>query len=97
MSSTKDMFKLVRDFYSSGKTHKAFCEQAGIRSSTFSYWIKKYKLEKEPAKGFVKIDTSQVSAPNKELEITYPNGVKVKADSSDFSILSKLINLYQHV
>ncbi len=97
MSSTKDMYKLVKDFYSSGKTQKEFCKKAGIQPSTFNYWIKKYKFENEPVKGFVKIDTAVCCVPVKELEITYPNGVRVKADSSDFSILSKLINLYQHV
>jgi len=97
MSSTQVMFKLVRDFYSSGKSRKEFCDQAAIRPSTFSYWLNKYKLAKQPSKGFVKIDTSLVSAPTKELEIYYPNGVKVKADSSDLSLLSKLINLYPHV
>ncbi len=89
------MFELVEDCLQSGKTQKEYSHQSGIGYAKFNYWVGRYRKQYQslaPA-GFIKVDTLSVSEP-KELEICYPNGVRLKASGGDLSFISQLIRLY---
>jgi hypothetical protein len=58
-----------------------------------NYWVRKWQARRTlPANGFVKIET--FSADKESFEITYPNGVKLKAVKTNLSMISQLIRLY---
>lgn len=92
MSSPEEMFKLIEDYQNSGKSQKEFCGEAGIKPSTFSYWVRKKRLKETSENGFIKIDTSSASLEN--LEICYPNGVKIKINRKDIALINQLIRIY---
>lgn len=93
MEQQEKMFALVDAYHQSGQSQKDFCHQEGIKTSTFSYWIKKKRLQDRPSEGFIKIDTTASSSTN-SLEILYPNGVRLKTNQADISVISALIRLY---
>ena len=42
------MFKLAKAFLESSKTQKEFCRKHDIRLSTFQFWLRLYRREKQP-------------------------------------------------
>ena len=94
MNIEEKMFELVDACLRSGKTQKEYSQQAGIGYAKFNYWACKYRRQ-QPATvaGFKKVDVLPLRAPE-ELEICYPNGVRLKATGSDLSFISQLIRLY---
>lgn len=93
MEQQEKMLTLVEDFHRSGKSQKEFCLEQGIKTSTFSYWIKKKRLSENPKEAFLKIDTTP-SLSAEVLEILYPNGVRLKITQTELSMISALIRLY---
>lgn len=93
MNIEEKMFELVEDCLRSGKTQKEYSQQAGLGYAKFNYWACKYRKQQQPmtTAGFIKVDTLPVS---EELEICYPNGVRLKATGADLSLISQLIRLY---
>ena len=88
----------------SGLSQGAFCRRENIARSTFQSWRRKYDTtdyyDTTPTtetESFLSVElSSSGSAPSSssQLEIVYPNGVKLNYDfSMGLSILSKLINL----
>lgn len=84
MQASKDvrdsMFMSIREWQSSGKTQKAFCEERDIRYHVFHYWYKVFKDSKEEhvctAAHFVQLKVPSVSS-DVFAEITYCTGNKV--------------------
>ena len=94
MNIEEKMFELVEDCMRSGKTQKEYSQQAGIGYAKFNYWACKYrKQQPSTAAGFMRVDILPVSTPG-ELEIYYPNGVRLNATGADLSLISQLIRLY---
>lgn len=94
MNIEAKMFKLVEDCMRSGKTQKEYSQQSGVGYAKFNYWACKYrKQQSSTSAGFMNVDILPVSDPQ-ELEICYPNGVRLKATGSDLSLISQLIRLY---
>jgi transposase-like protein len=93
MSHSEQMYKIVEDYQNSGKTQKEYSQVVGIGKSKLNYWVRKWQARQtQPANGFMKIETC--SAVEESIEITYPNGVKLKAVKADLSFISQLIRLY---
>ena len=95
MNIEEKMFELIEDCLRSGKTQKEYCRHKGIGYAKFNYWACKYRKRQQrlPAEGFIKVDTQSVVEPM-NLEICYPNGVRLKAQAADLSLISQLIRLY---
>ena len=85
------MLLLVAEWRSSGMTQKAFCREAGIKLGTFSYWVSRSRQGDKS--GFAELLPGK-SALAKELEVIFPNGVRIKVPSGDVHTLSRLIRLY---
>jgi hypothetical protein len=73
----------------SGLSKYAFCRNEKIGRATFNYWLKKYgntlnpPLSKKTSKAkskqsFVALNISSPEQPYCELELEYPNGVKLR-------------------
>ena len=57
----------------SGQTVANYCEQNGIRLSSYYYWQHKLKTEKQPG-GFIKLP----SLPSmSRMEVLLPNGIRL--------------------
>jgi transposase-like protein len=99
MATLQKILELSKQFKASGKTQKEFCKEIGIYPSTFSGWLK--KLRNNPVKttgGFVEVSVSTApKQPLHELEICYPNGVRIKVPTSELALISKLVSLHQNV
>ena len=95
MSLEEQMFSLVEDYLSSGKNQREYSQQAGIGKAKFNYWVCKYKRQQEePSSGFIKIETASAMQQDQELEILYPNGVRLKTGGGDLSLIGQLVRLY---
>lgn len=82
----------VERWRQSGLSQRAFCQEIEMKVATFAYWVSRTK-EAEKKKGFIPLGPGQGLSAS-EMEITYPNGVRVKVAASDLKILSQLIHLY---
>ena len=99
------MYKLIETFLSSGKTQKQFCQQHAIRYSTFLFWLRRYRGERQPIPiqkvktegSFIPIHFSSKD-PSPDLEYTwsveYPNGVRIRFNSRpDMDMLRGLVQI----
>ena len=95
MELTEKMFALVEQYQRSGKTQKQYSEQIGVAYAKFNYWVCKYRDHHQPqsASGFVKVE-AYAASQQQNLEVYYPNGVKLTISGADLSLLSQLIRLY---
>ena len=84
------MVEMIADWRSSGKSKKRYCLEKGINEAKFYYWFSRSKETKDSSTGFVPI---QKPSGVKEIEVVYPNGVKLKV-GGDLILLSQLIHLY---
>ncbi|MCX2839409.1 IS66 family insertion sequence element accessory protein TnpB [Salinimicrobium sp. MT39] len=92
MSKQEEMYTLVNEYRNSGLSAKAFSTEKGISPSTFCYWIRKKKDEDQPG-GFVEV-TKGLNASSGELELIYPNGVKLQMNAADLGLIARLVKLY---
>ena len=95
MELTAKMFEMVEEYQRSGKTQKQYSEQIGIAYAKFNYWVCKYRdhHQLQPAGGFLKVE-AYAASQQQDMEIIYPNGVRIKAQGLDLSLVSQLIRLY---
>jgi hypothetical protein len=97
MDKREEMVLLMKEFENSGLSQKDFSASKGMGFHKFNYWYRKLKKEKanEGSSGFIRIDTLKAdSGPAGQLELEYPNGVKIKLSSADLSLVSHLISVY---
>lgn len=85
------MFSLVEDWRQSGLTQKDFCASHGIKVATLGYWVARSREKGEADSGFIMVDRGSVRS--KEIEIIYPNGVRLVVEG-DLAVVSRLIHLY---
>ena len=85
------MFSLVEDWRQSGMTQKDFCASHGIKVPTLGYWVARSREKAESESGFIMVERGSVRS--KEIEIIYPNGVRLVLDG-DLGVISQLIRLY---
>ena len=93
MTKETEMRKHYDNFLVSGLTRKVYCEKHNINVHTFEYW--QCKLATKTKSSFLTVEIpekSEAMASILQLEIQYPNGVKIKS-GLDFEIIRQLINL----
>lgn len=91
MDQRERMKAEVERWRRSGLTQKEFSRQLGMKVATFAYWVARSK-ESENKKGFIPLVPSAVSV--EAIEVSYPNGVRIKVPALDMKIISELIHLY---
>lgn len=101
------MYQLIEAQKLSGQSQIHFCKAKGMSIATYSYWLRKYKLEisslsqetkiQKTASQFIPIqleEKSNSSVINERIEINYPNGVKISCSAEmDMQKLQELILL----
>jgi len=88
------MFALVDAWRQSSKKRKEFCDEHQIKVSTFSYWITRKNKAERSGKGFLPIDVSGSGHRATNVDIYYPNGIRLSLSAGDLPLISKLIRLY---
>jgi len=73
----EEMFKIVESYYQSGLSQPAYCRQQGLNKSTFLYWIKKYRKEKQ--NDFLPLQVNAAKTTF-NLELDLPNGIKIRIE-----------------
>lgn len=83
----EQMYARIEAWQQSGQSQNQFCNDAGLSTSTFNYWLRKYKLEKDqaeqsdgkPVKTFLPVEVFKGDIRNDKdcIIITYPNGIQV--------------------
>lgn len=90
--SKKEMFPLVKRYRESSQKKEAFCDSAGVRVSTFNYWLTKFN--KAQTNNFAELE---VSYPTDQyighVQLSFPNGVVIQVEQISESSLSRLIKL----
>ncbi|WP_282635459.1 IS66 family insertion sequence element accessory protein TnpA [Sphingobacterium thalpophilum] len=71
---------------------KRYCEEKGINEAIFYYWFSHSKENGACSGGFIAIAIDN-AVKKCEVEVVYPNRVRIKADT-DLGLLSQLIRLY---
>lgn len=93
------MFPHIEAWKSSGLSQKSYCEQSGIASHIFHYWLSKYRIREQGVnaeKGFVPVkvvSAKQPASPAPFLEVIGCNGNRlVFFDQPDVSFLKSLLS-----
>lgn len=107
--STEEITLAISMWQESGLSQTAFCKREGIARSTFQHWMKRRGLagirpkgkKTRPAQSFIPVSVSKevpVSAPAPalaELELVYPNGVRVQCPAGmDIEQFKQLVTLF---
>ncbi len=89
MTQREHMEAEVQKWRESTLTKKEFCQQQGIKESTFGYWIARSNEKRK--RGFLPLSAPCAGAA--PVEIIYPNGIRVKVTAADLKMISQLISL----
>lgn len=81
----------VQQWKESGLTQKVYCQNIGVKRSTFANWVK--RSNEKSVSGFIAIAPVLEPVPE-SVELIYPNGVRLKARLSDIQALATLIRIY---
>lgn len=95
----RKMFALVDQWRASDYLRAEFCRLHQLKVSTFSYWVtRKNKADRETAGGFVVVESGEAaSAPvpqPAQVEVVYPNGVRLRTASADSEFVRNLIRAW---
>ena len=71
---------LVEKWLHSGQSQKQFSAEHSIKHSTFLYWVKRYRIEKQADQGFARVDLGEPSEPNQKarIEITLADDLVIR-------------------
>ena len=91
----EEMMYHIKSWNQSKQTQKEYCTENNLAYSTFIYWFNKFR------RSFSKIDDTFItvnleghsqSVPS-ELELSYPNGVRLRISSVNLELIGRLIHL----
>ena len=89
-----EMFALVKTCLKGEVSRKDFCIAHNISQANYYYWQKKYQESLVKSDNFIPVKIQQPFTSSKEIEICYPNGVRVKLpQGSDLAMIRSFIGL----
>ncbi len=78
----------------SKQTQKDYCLENNLPYSKFIYWMNKVRRKQNPIEAFIPVHIDhQVQPLSLDLEIAYPNGVRLRVPSDDIQFIGQLIRL----
>lgn len=92
----QEMFRLIEEWKTSGKSKKQFCEEHQIAQSRFFYWQKRYSEQNESIQNcFVPVKTGKKKNESKPgIDIYYPNGVRLQLPAgTGVAVIRSMIGL----
>ena len=88
MKKAEQIQQAVEGWKASGLTQQVYCRQIGVKRSTFANWVKRSK--EKTFEGF-KLLSPCLKEPEENLELIYPNGVRLRVSLSGLRLLPELI------
>jgi hypothetical protein len=92
MSKQESMQRIIERFRSSGESRRSFCLKEGINYHTLKYWQHKLKSPQEIKSSFIRIEKPVENNGLLDLELEFPNGVKVR-NFNNLALVRQLISL----
>ena len=85
----------VQGWQQSAVSQKEYCRENNLSYHTFIYWIQKIRHNHIPVEqSFIAVQPNQqVTSLPQELEIAYPNGVRLRIPSTDIQLIGQLLRL----
>ncbi len=88
----EEMFSFIEQWQQSNLPQHIFFREQGLTYTTFYYWLKRYRSQREETGGFMTMRVT--SNQENHIEIRYPNGVVMQIPSTiGLSALKQLIRL----
>ena len=92
---SEEMHYHIQAWQDSKTTQKQYCIENNLAYHKFIYWLQKLREAQNPGGGiFIPVKTrlaTRVLVP--EVELTYPNGVRLRLSPDSFEHISRLIRL----
>ena len=93
-SHRDQMLSMIKDCLESGQTKSSYYKKLGIPQAVFYYWLRQYRQKLSPEEVFIPVHVKTPEVFLKEIEISYPNGVRLKIpEGIELSQLRSLISL----
>ncbi|MCX6287712.1 MAG: hypothetical protein NTY96_11415 [Bacteroidetes bacterium] len=91
----EEMAYHIQSWKESGVSQQQYCSSNNLRFHTFYYWLKKNRSKNSPlTDGFIPIQVqSESSDTATNVEIQYPNGVRIFVPSMDIQFIGRLVRL----
>ena len=92
----EEMAYHLKSWKESGLSQHQYCLSNNLRFSTFYYWRKKDRRQENPlTDGFIPIRVKGTvsAAADSNIEIQYPNGVRILVPSMDIQFIGRLVRL----
>jgi len=85
----------IQTWQQSKQTQHEYCHQNNLTYHKFIYWLSKFhRKDKSKETAFIHVQMEQpVHGSNPELEIAYPNGVRLRVPSGDIQFIGQLIRI----
>jgi len=92
---SEEMHYHINAWQDSKTSQKQYCLENNLAYHKFIYWLQKIREAQNPADGmFVPVKTRPSTKPViADVEITYPNGVRLRLAPENFEHISRLIRL----
>ena len=77
------------------ETQLEYCRQNNLAYHKFIYWLSKFRSRQNALEpGFITVQMNRpVHSTVPELEIAYPNGVRIRVPSGDIQFIGQLIRI----
>jgi hypothetical protein len=91
----EEMAYHIQSWKESGQSQHQYCLSNNLRFNTFYYWLKKVRDKSSPlTDGFIPIRVQENSSDSTyNVEIQYPNGVRLLVPSMDIQFIGQLVRL----
>lgn len=85
----------VEAWQQGNQSQKEYCLENNLAYSKFIYWMNKFRRQQNPIEqAFIPVKTDQPRhSLSLEIEIAYPNGVRLRVPSDDLTFIGRLIRL----
>ena len=92
---SEEMHYHVQAWQDSKTSQKQYCIENNLAYHKFVYWLQKMREAQNPATGmFIPVKTRPGSRTfAADVEIIYPNGVRLRLSSDNFDHISRLIRM----
>jgi len=91
----EEMSYHIQSWQQSGQSQKEYCQGNNLAYHTFIYWLTKFRRKQNPIEqAFIPIQMDQpVQSSVAEIEIAFPNGVRLRVSSGNIQLIGQLIRL----
>jgi hypothetical protein len=85
----------IQSWQQSKQSQQDYCRENNLAYHKFIYWLNKFRRKQNPIEQtFIQVQMEPpVHAAPMELEIAYPNGVRLRVPSGDIGFIGQLIRL----